>query len=380
MKETKQTEKATDPVSETDGPKEHPITPEVEEMFAAYNYMIGTQAFNPNYQFTDKLALSEISGRIVAMGSNMVKFYATNDRLIDILHEEFPQIRTVFMWYRSDPIFRDGMNETETKAEYNACYKYACKLLKDFNGEGMTFYIGHWEGDWYYLTNYDTSMKKIDDVVTQGMIDWINIRQKAIDDAKRDNPDSDVKLWNYIEINRPTDAAKNGVDRVVNRVLPETNVDYVSYSAYDCMNSSKSEIRSVISYITKHLPKKEGVPGDRVFIGEFGQPAANVNYNDTRHRDENLAMFAKFLSCKVKYVLIWQMYCNEWADEAHTKCRGFWLIDQRGKETKLYKALSSILAQGKEYVRNYYIEKGELPTEEEYRAFLLTTPELKGKA
>ena len=48
-----------------------------------YNYMIGTQAFSPGYQFTDQSPLMELAEQIDDWGSNMIKFYATNDNMID---------------------------------------------------------------------------------------------------------------------------------------------------------------------------------------------------------------------------------------------------------------------------------------------------------
>ena len=74
--------------------------------FDAYNYVLGTQAFSPNYQFTDRSPLSEISERIVDLGSNMIKFYATEDSMIDTLLAERPELKYVFVWYRSDPVWR----------------------------------------------------------------------------------------------------------------------------------------------------------------------------------------------------------------------------------------------------------------------------------
>ena len=73
------------PPKEDAGDKEEQLMREVEN----YNYMLGTQAFNPNYQFTDESPLMEIAGRIDEWGSNMIKFYATDDHMIDELLDVF---------------------------------------------------------------------------------------------------------------------------------------------------------------------------------------------------------------------------------------------------------------------------------------------------
>ena len=341
-----------------------------------YNYMIGTQAFNPNYQFTDQSPLMEIAERIDDWGSNMIKFYATSDTMVDEVLEKY-DFDYVFMWYRSDPYFKDGYSDAEAKADYDAFYAYTKKLLTKYNGSGKEFYLGHWEGDWYYLDNYNTAQKEVSDTITEGMIAWINNRQKAVDDAKRDTPHENVFVWNYLELNRPSDALNDAFDRVVNRVLPMTDVDYVSYSAYDTMDATAERVAQTIDLIYENLPDKEGVPGPRVFIGEVGQPAANQGFDDEKHRDVNLTNMAKYLRCEVKFILYWQMYCNE--KLADGSSRGFWLINSDGEETELYYSLETLLSDGEKYVKDFAAEHGRVPTNEEYRAFLLAHEVFEGK-
>ena len=353
-----------------DGPtKEELEAMQVKHDLENYNYIIGTQAFDPGYQFTDQSPLMELTNRIVAWGSNMIKFHATDDNVVDEILEKH-DFDYIFMWYYgSDPNFKDGLGVWESKMDYKTVYNYTKKLLTTYNGTGKTFYIGHWEGDWIYLDNLNTSQKEVSDTVTNGMIQWLNNRQKAIDDAKRDTPHENVEVWNYVEVNRPSDALNDSFDRVVNRVLPFTNVDYVSYSAYDTMDASEKRVSEVIDLIYKNLPEKDGVPGPRVFIGEVAQPAANCDFNDQRHCDVNLNILKKYLKCDVKFVLYWQMYCNEKLENG--KSRGFWLVNSDGEETLLYQKTSELLADGKIYVRSFFDDQGRLPTHEEYRAFLL---------
>ncbi len=372
-----------DPEPEPEAPPadDGPSQQELEEIklkqdIENYNYMIGTQAFNPGYQFTDLSPLMELSERIEAWGSNMIKFYATDDKMIDevLAKHDFDY---VFMWYRSDPYFKDGYSAAEAKADYDAFYAYTKKLLTTYNGTGKTFYLGHWEGDWYYIDNYNTAQKEVSDVVTEGMIAWLNNRQKAVDDAKRDTPHENVEVWNYVEVNRPSDALDDSFDRVVNRVLPFTDVDYVSYSAYDTMDASAAKIAQVIDLIYENLPDKDGVPGPRVFVGEVAQPAANCGFNDERHCEVNLNILAKYLKCEIKFVLYWQMFCNEKLENGDS--RGFWLVNSDGEETELYQKTSDLLWAGETYVRDFAKENGRVPTMDEYKSFLLNHEILAGR-
>jgi len=337
-----------------------------------YNYILGTQAFSPVYHFSDKCAESEIADRIVEMGSTMIKFHAQDDDMIDALMAEH-SFSHVFMWYRSHPNFRNGYASSDAEADYAAMYRYTKKLLTTYNGSGVHFYIGHWEGDWYYLGGYNTAQVRVSDTVTEGMIAWLNNRQQAVDDAKRDTPHENVFVWNYLELNRPCDALYNQCDRVVNRVLPHTTVDYVSYSAYDSMDLLAEEVAQVIAYIYANLPDKAGVPGPRVFVGEIGQPSANCSFNPQKHRMVNLANIAKYLACPVGFVLYWQMYDNEKQEDG--SCRGFWLINDINEKQPLYDGFQAILAKGKEYVKSYFNDRGTVPANDEYRAYLLSLPE-----
>ncbi len=73
-------------------------------------------------------------------------------------------------------------------------------LLKTYSGTGKTFYLGHWEGDWMLRVSGNT---KDEDNVTpakiQKMIDWLNTRQRAVDDAKRVTPHSVVEVYHYTD-------------------------------------------------------------------------------------------------------------------------------------------------------------------------------------
>ena len=348
------------------------MTDTLRREIGQYNRIIGTNAFAPAYQFTDAEPVMEVADRILAWGSNMIKFSAGNDDgLVDRILEG-RDFDYVFIWYRSNGSFRDGYSQAEARADYDAFYGFTQKLLRTYDGTGKQFFLGHWEGDWYYLDDYNGDQEKVSDTVTEGMIAWMNNRQKAVDDAKKDTPHSDVSVWNYLELNRPMDALRKGYDRVVNRVLPFTNVDYVSYSAYDSQNASSRTVRQAIDYICRNLPEKSGVPGPRVFIGEAAAPASRFGYDDAEHCQANLKIITKFLRCDVRFFLYWEMYCNETLPDG--KPNGYWLVDADGNETQLYKTLREVSEDGKAYVESFAAKNGRVPTNQEYRSWLLRRP------
>lgn len=106
-------------------------------------------------------------------------------------------------------------------------------LLTRYAGTGKRFYLGHWEGDWHLLQDYVTTNNP-SPMAIQGMRDWLNTRQRTVDDARRDTPHAGVEVFLYAEVNRVRDAMRNGPEsnqRLVNAVLPAVpELDHVSWS------------------------------------------------------------------------------------------------------------------------------------------------------
>jgi hypothetical protein len=71
------------------------------------------------------------------------------------------------------------------------------------------------------------------------------------------------------------------------------------------------------------------------------------------------------------------MYCNEKLEDGRS--RGFWLVNSDGEPTVLYDALSTLLYDGKQYVKEYAAEHGRVPDEDDYRLFLLNHELLAGR-
>jgi len=355
------------------------------------NYMLGTQTFGVKYKFTDKTSLIETAERIHEMGSNILKFSMSrrcmrkqydlpkqdNIRsLVDLARRE-PSVKAVldmpfayyFIWVypfaHSSNAWADGLSKKEEQEEYEEVYALAKYLLTTFKGTGKTFFFGHWEGDWYLHPGYD---RKKDPTPTaiKGMIDWLNVRQKAVDDAKRQTQANGVYLFHYTEVNLVQKGMKGG-KCLVNNVLPYTKVDYVSYSSYDTVIPHKGNVtkalHKALDYIESKLPPKKGIRGKRVFIGEYGFPltvAGTPEKQDQYARDVCLAA----LEWGCPFVLYWEMYCNEKVKGKH---RGFWLIDDKNRKQPFYYTLQNYYQRMKKTVAEYEKRYGGLPSDNELR-------------
>jgi hypothetical protein len=306
--------------------------------------IIGTQAIGGKYHFTKENPLVEEVMRIQEMGSRMIKI-SLKDGTVPKAILDMP-FDTFFFWWRSDSkIWKNGLSESDKKIEYKATNELAKKLLKDNAKLDRTFFLGHWEGDWYLVnskTKEEPTATKI-----QGMIDWLNIRQNAVEDARNEvGSNSLSKVYHYTEVNRVRDAMVHQKSRLVNKVLPHTNVDYVSYSSYDVQRESQKVIDETIKYIENNLPKKEGISGPRVFIGECGIQAKCVDFDPKKHEKVNRDILIKFLKSGVPYILYWEMYNNEVVDNKH---QGFWLIDDKNKKQPLYYTLEALYELQKDF-------------------------------
>lgn len=353
-----------------------------------FNYIVGTQTIGSRYQFTDQTRLVETAQAILGMGSNLIKFklgpdyeaqHYTAGRRDDVhslaeLAEREPSVRAVLdmpfahviLWAYAfnGGWWGDGYTDDEAGREYREIRQLAEYLLKRYDGSGKTFLLGHWEGDWYLHPDYNAGAEPSAEKV-QAMIRWLNNRQRAVDDAKRAVPHNDVQVFHYTEVNL-VNKALEGKKCLTNDVLPHTAVDYVSYSAYDVTvpnrGRSRALLQRALDHIESKLPAKPGIPGKRVFVGEFGFPlelTKTPEQQDAFSREVILAA----LEWGCPYVLYWQLYCNEVQDGQH---RGFWLIDTEGRKQPFHQTLQCFYRDARAANRQFQERRGRLPDSGEF--------------
>lgn len=358
-----------------------------------FNFVVGTQTIGAEYQFTEEPRLVETARAILEMGSNILKFRMQRDFTADVppakpgnAHQPDANIRCLtdlarestykqvldmpFSYYLiwaysfTGDRWDKGLSRESAEKEYNEIHDLACYLLKTYNGSGKTFYLGHWEGDWHLFRDYN--LKNVPDAAKiQGMIDWLNIRQKAVDDARKRTPHERVNVFHYTEVNQ-VQIGIQGKTCLVNNVLPKTNVDYVSYSSYDSLGGdAPARLKTALTYIESKLPPKEGLPpGKRVWIGEYGFPA---DANSPQRQDQRSRFVMQTgLEWGCPFVLYWEMYSNERKPDG--RLRGFWLIDDHNVKQPIYHTHHRFLQQARAFVVGFRAEHSRLPTSEEFRS------------
>jgi hypothetical protein len=359
-----------------------PITAVAAESFSA---ILGTQAIGGKYQFTDQPALLEAAKVVEKMGATSFKFALRFD-------PQRPEIQSAAALVSLDPIYRKvldmpfsdfqiwvdakaegawqkGLFPPQVLAEYRNVYELATHLLRTYNGTGKSFYLGHWEGDNMLRGEIGRAgdLQMADPVRLQGFIDWLTIRQQAVDDAKRDTPHQNVNLWHYTEVNHPTISLREGRPSLANKVLPHVAVDFVSYSAYDSQNDP-TLLRETLDYLESQLQPKPGIAGKRVFIGEYGfwtQKDGKPQNTPQQQNKKSLEVIRVGLEWGCPFILYWQLYNNELdADGTH---RGFWMIDSLGAEQPIYKTHLRFYTWARTYAADARTKTGAQPNPTAFR-------------
>ena len=354
--------------------------------FDDFNYIIGTQTFGPKYQFTKKTRLVETAEAIRDMGSTVVKFelskrYAGQHGNVDV---EIPAVNSLMTLVRDEPSHRqvfempfayyvlwvhsfstsgwqEGLKKEEMDKEYREMYDLVSYFLKTYNGNGKTFYLGHWEGDgWLRGTVAKENDAKVTPEKVQRMAGWLNTRQRAVDDAKRDAVYRGVQVWHYTEVNHVW-LAMEGRPALVNEVLPKTTVDLVSYSSYDTA-SNPEKFKAALNYIESKLAPKPAITGRRIFVGEYGFPACRFPPEKQDAMSRQLICAALEWGCPL--VLYWEIYNNE---IENGKQSGFWMIDDKGVKQPVYDTHNEFYRWAAKHLAEISAKSGRKPSYNEFR-------------
>jgi hypothetical protein len=368
-----------------------------------YNYVVGTQTVGPKYKFTNESMLVETAKQIKDMGSNLLKFsmhprycsenygLTENKEITSLkrLAQLEPSVKEVlnmdfkfyhiwvygFSQYSPEPKgqkndtnqikFIGGYPDLYAEALYEELYELTSYLLKEFNNSGKVFYLGNWEGDWHLRWDYDRT-KPADEATLKGMLKWAKIRQKAIDDAKRDAEYKNVNIYHYMEVNLVRRGIELGDKVVTNTIIKEVNPDYVSYSSYDATNPPKTEqelhvsLSESLDYIESHLQPKKGLPaGKRVWIGEYGSPF--MRYGEKVQNERAKWVINAGLKWNAPFILFWEMYNNEIKKETGEQV-GFWMIDDKGRKQEIWHTHNKFYKDSKRFLKQYFKENKKMPS------------------
>lgn len=360
---------------------------------ANYNFVLGTNAIGGKYKFTVDSKILEQAKQIRAMGSNVLKISlgpnspktyeleiaGKQTTTLDLFkaHPDYRKVfdmdfKYIFAWVHTltGIEWKKGINKEQEKVLYNEIFEFATYLLKEYNGSGKTFLIGNWEGDWLLHPNYNRNFTPTKEHI-DNMTKWFQIRQQAIDDAKKQSSAKNVELYYYVEVNLVLKGLK-GEACIAQSILPNVNVDLVSYSSYEAIKNrtyaeKKEQLQKVFDYLEKQLQPKPGLPfSRRVYIGEYGYHASKANPESFKKQYEETKEIMKIsLELNLPFALHWQMYNNEYEPNGESKQMS--LINEEGNKMPLYHLHKKFYTEMNSYLNSYKAKHKAFPADADFR-------------
>lgn len=325
--------------------------------------IIGVTHVDGKYHLTDKDFLNEGAEQILALGSQVIKVWFHNPRKSYSFNSQWPQTNSLveiaqtkyfrslfdkpfttyimmcFSFGQNAAYWRKGITTEQKLDEQRQFYELAKFLLTTYKGTGKTFVLQHWEGDWLIRGNYDRNADPTPKAIS-GMIDWLNARQNGINQARKEIGTDGVWVYHAAEVNRVVSTMKQGRPNMVDKVLPHTKLDLVSYSAWDATAeySENSQIlRDALDFIAKNMPDSVEFGNRNVYLGEFGMPENKFSNEKIQKVIPGAVETALNWGCP--YIVYWQLYCNEFKGnkqklpvKSNDAVRGFWLIRPDGSK------------------------------------------------
>lgn len=302
--------------------------------------------------------------------------------------------------------YADGMTDAEKEKTEQLFYDLTAYLMRTYNGSHKKFVLQNWEGDNYFGSNAEygryvvggkeyhyllsaapqtleqyEEQEALFQTKRRGIIDWVNARQAGVDRAVSEYGSiSDVDVKHAFEINY---VALNETERnnygpmMLEYVVPYTDCDIYSYSCWQCVTTSTSanmaerilKYKEVIGSTYTDIEDgqehdRREIDGERIMIGEFGTPESEGTESGrptTTGRDGDTSRIQRLvtqvqiesaLSAGVRYMLYWELFCNEaygnasnsgMADD-NEEVRGFYLIRPDGTYTDTYYYIKSLLS------------------------------------
>jgi hypothetical protein len=204
----------------------------------------------------------------------------------------------------------------------------------------LTIILQHWEGDWMLrgrggeLWNpppADWAAK------CEAMQRWLRARQAGVTKARTEfGKNARCRIAHATEVNRVADIRK-GIPTMTEKVLPGVELDLVSYSCYDGLRDPLTLWKCLAEIKRQARTGPLFGPG-AVYVGEIGIPENDQPDRLTGRWDEWMGVM---LAADARYIVHWELYCNEFSQAAEGKprktpvtdprdVRGFWLVKPDG--------------------------------------------------
>ena len=221
------------------------------------------------------------------------------------------------------------------KEAYSELTEYFYRKLRQ---RDVTVILQHWEGDWLLRgagKSWDpppADWSKLCDHMKR----WLMARQEGVNQGRaKALPGAKCRVAHAAEVNRVADIWK-GIPTMTDKVLPDVEMDLISYSAYDGIKDGVTLYRC-IEEIRRHAKTGKLFGPGSVYIGEIGIPE---NEQPSKLRERWDELLGASLASNMHYVVHWELYCNELNPKMQPpppipitefkQVRGFWLVRPDG--------------------------------------------------
>ena len=238
--------------------------------------------------------------------------------------------------------------EVEFKTEEQEYYELAKFFLKKYKDRSVSFVLQNWEGDWILRGGVSAKVKYDKDNLPANLDQRIKsmqrifkARQDGVNRARAEVKNTKCKVYHAIEVNRVMEAM-NGLPGLATHVLPFVETDMVSWSAYDATGGDNSGVKLYkgISFLKEQMKPTAYVKQPTVFLGEIGIPESQTKKKPHEFKEYWDNYLAVFLAQNGKYLVQWELYCNENAKDKkiaqpdftrdESDLKGLWLIRPNG--------------------------------------------------
>jgi len=229
-------------------------------------------------------------------------------------------------------------------------YNITKYLYEKCRNNDVVIILQHWEGDWMLRGRGGEMWKEVPadwQQLCKRMQRWLSARQEGVTAARNEfGKGARCVVAHATEVNRVVDIWKD-IPTVTRDVLPYIEVDLVSYSSYDGMKDPLT-MWKCIQEIKARARTGSLFGKGAVYIGEIGVPENDQPKNIKEQWD---SMMGVFLASEMKYVVQWELYCNEIKPTQEkitlpikdpNQMRGFWLLKPDGSLSETGKYFSQI--------------------------------------
>jgi hypothetical protein len=338
-----------------------------------YRDWLGTTLVEGQYYLTDRPNLLEGAEQMLALGTRVGKFWFEPRRaerdypwnsswppmrtLRDLAASPYWKevfslpFHTLFLethspaeagWY-SDP---GPARDAEIRAEWEELVAF---LYVEHGDKPLTLVLQNWEGDW--------QLRGLGVLWDEPPADWrercaryvrrLAARQAAVSAVRAAHPGARLRVLHAAEVNRVADQWR-GIPTVTEHVLPQVELDLVSYSCYDALDGGAT-LTHAIDTIRRFARTTGPLGAGAVCLGEIGIPEmARPEHISARWRE----LLGAARAARVHWVVQWALYCNESDSRSRplpkppvtdpARFQGFWLVrpdGSLGETGRLFSAL-----------------------------------------